>query len=329
MESENSADFDEEIKVDADDVALNEHVFQILMQDVVVKQEDVGIDDNNRMEMVVDDGNGHGSQQNGTALKSLRNIIRKRLLPSTKVKSPMPKAIRHRRISLVERKNNFAFHRHLNRRQQPTPTVDIHNQSSSSGFSEAAAITEENSTDISNNEMSMDASTVSDSIDEGQSAIERNGSSELLNSTHTQHALGESSSGTFNVTPSTSVDPPDIGFQDSTIDSSEAKSQIFDADSAEEEDASEVKTNESTNMDVAQGSKIDINGVGYDISAPIVFNVQRIQPAEGEGLRIAAVNTIPVENRCEPCAYTFKTPKNLERHLKTKKHLQRMARMNR
>lgn len=334
MASENSAGFDEEIKVDTDDVALNEQVYQILMQDVVVKQEDADTDDNNRMEVVVDNSHGNGSQLNETVLTSLSNIHRNKLRAPAKVRLPMPKPIKHRRISRVEKSNNSVFHRYLNRRRQPA--IDSHNQSSSSGFSEAETNTEGNSTEISNEEMSLDASSVSENVDEGQSVIscefEGNDLSELVSSTPIQYALDETSSATMNVFPSTSgiMHPPDNVSEESTrIDSSEAESQIFDGNSTEEEDVSEVRPNEatSTNMAVAQGARIDINGVCYDISVPIVLNDQRIQPAEN--IQIAAVNTIRVENRCEPCAYTFKTPRNFEKHLLTKKHLQKMARMNR
>lgn len=308
MECENGAAFVEvdEIKVDTDDAALNRNMYQILMQDVVVKQEDISTNDNSQVEMDVVDYGGDERRRNEAAPSPAISINMNRNKTRPHLKQPMPKPIMHRRCSRIEKSNNLVCLRYLIRR--PQPTVDVHNQSSSSGFSETETIAEETSTEASNDEILLDSSAASEnSVEEQSSAsvyrkIEGNNFPPMLDS-------NGMSSATTNATSCTTASPLDIAF--------------FDTDRPGMENVSE----ESINMAVAQCVQIDMNGFGYGVPIPIAFEDQQIQPTDE--IQIVAVHSNHIENRCDPCAYTFKTSRNYEKHQQSKKHLQKIARMNR
>lgn len=295
MASENCVVFVDEIKLDTDDVALNRNVYQILMQDVVVKEEDTSIDNNNRMDVSC------WVEAAPTTFNNFNGINRTK----QNVVPQMPKPIKHRRCSRIEKLNNLACHRYLIRRTQQNVSVPC-NQTLSTKFSEAATpIVAEQSAELSNEDTMLNSSAECENFVDDQStdsiydAFDNNDSVQMDNSTHI-HEMDEMSSAMVNETPCTSANPLNIAFQESSIGSNAHESQIAYA------------------VEAAR------NLVGMNA------NEQQMRSGPAEQNQIVYMNPIQaIENRCEPCAYTFKTLKNFEKHLLTKKHSQKMQRLNR
>lgn len=365
MEFEHSNEFDQQIKVDTDDVALNRNMYQIMMQDVVVKQEDISFEDNSRhVEINIADDRVDTQPPNAIRvnLRNNANIIKSK---SHSTMQPIP--IKHRRCSRIEKTNVLACHRYLQRR--PQPIVDVHNQSSRSGFSEVEIIAEEVSAELSNDDIPLDSSPMSENIDGEQSTdsihdeIEQNVSSVFLDSTPSDilNAMNGTPSEATNAILCTTTNPLDVAFQESTIDSIAGDSQIYYANGTVQvtnlygivmPEPPQHFEYQLPSMAGAQYVQNEVNNVAI----PIVFDGQQIRPAEE--VQIVTINTTQpvgsqmqitenpsqavehpsqavehpsqaVENRCDPCAHTFKTARNLEKHLLSKKHSQKIARLNR
>lgn len=298
---DNSVEFVQEIKVDTDIVALNRNVYHIMMHEVMVKEEDVSIEDNNRVEMFVDQDDGDDLRRNAAAPSTLNklNVFNSKLHWQSKL---MPKPIKHRRLSRIEKPNNLAYHRHFNHRR----------------------IVEEILPEPANQQ----SFAVNENVIGEQSVLSIHSDIEdtAFRQTVDPHASDEMSSSTANETPHTSANPLDIAFQESTIGSLAAESQFSEAGGVDI-----VSEFGIAMTDVSQpfepSNTADVQFGKNDAGLPIVLDVQQIQEtAETEAIHLEEMH--PVENRCAPCEYTFKTAKNFGKHLQSKKHSQKIARLN-
>lgn len=296
---ENSVEFVQEIKVDTDNAALNRNVYQIMMHEVMVKEEDVSIEDNNRVEMFIDQDDGDDLRRNAATPTTKLNVFNSKSHWQSKL---MPKAIKHRRLSRIEKPNNLAYHRHFNHRR----------------------IVEEILPEPAN----QHSSAVSENVIGEQSVLSIHSDIEdtAFRQTVNPHASDEMPSSTANETPHTSANPLDVAFQESTIGSLAAESQFSEAGRV-----GIVSEFEIAMPDLAQPFEpLNTAALQFeknDAGIPIVFDVQQIQEtAENEATHLVEMH--PIENRCAPCEYTFKTAKNFEKHLQSKKHSQKIARLN-
>lgn len=296
---DSSIEFVQEIKVDTDDAALNRNVYHIMMDDVMVKEEDISIEDNIRVEMFVDGGNElRRYEATPTPLNNLNVNNSKRHWKS----KPMPRAIKHRRLSRIEKPNNLAYHRHFNYRP----------------------IVEEVLPELAN----QYSSTVTDNFIGEKSVLSIHSGIEETDIclTVNPYESNEMSSITANETPHTSANPLDIAFQESTIGSMAAESQISDVGRV-----GTVSEFEMAMPEIEQPfESLDTTDVQFemnDAEMPTLSNVQQI-PEAAEAELIQLVEMHPVENRCAACEYTFKTARNFGKHLQSKKHSQKIARLN-
>lgn len=304
----------QEIKVETDEAALNRNVYQILMQEVEVKRENISLENNNyvQMEIADDDASADEHLQNNQAAQ-LNNM--NRVTSKPQLKQPMPKPIMHRRCSRIEKSNNLLFHRHLKLRQA---NGGGHNLPASTELLEVNTNAVQVPAESPIEEESLDSSTASE--DDGGEQLDDSGHSV----TQPNYATRETdptnpNSDTAYEISLISVNPLDIAFQDSQIDFSNADGmQNHDVERVEMPNEHQAQYIESASDAAVQNEPIQVN-TGAN---PMVVGHQLVPPAEEMPL-------IPIENRCDPCAYTFTTAKYLEKHLVSKKHLQKIARLNR
>lgn len=297
---------DQEIKVETDEEAMNRNVHQILMQ-VEVKRENISLENNNYvlMEIADDDASAYEYPPNNQAAQ-LNNI--NRVASKTQSKQLKPKPIIHRRCSRIEKSNNLVLHRHLKLRQA---NDDAANQPASTESSEENA----NAVEVpaeSSIEESFDSSTASEDdggeqmVDLGHNVIQPDYETREADST-------DSNSDAEYEISSISVNPLDIAIKDSKIDFS-------NADGTPNYDDERVEmSNVHQEQPMASAAVVHNEPIQVNIDAnAIVLGHQE------EGMEL-----VSIENRCVPCAYTFKTANNLEKHLVSKKHLQKIARLDR
>lgn len=303
MKMESFVEFVQEIKVDTDNVALNRNMYQLMMGEVVVKEEDISIEDNIRLETSDDQYNDDELRRKIPQSTPMNNLNANNSKPQwINQRQPMLRAIKHRRLSRIEKPNNLAYHRHFNYRP----------------------IVEEVLPELAN----QHPFTVSDNNIGEQSVLSIHSDIEEteFRQTVNPHASNAMSYTSANETPHTSANPLDVAFQESTIGSMAVGSQFSEAGRVDTVSEFELAMPEILQPFEA----LDMAVVQFEeniAEIPVVVNVQQIQEAaEAETRQLVEMQ--PVENRCGPCEHTFKTARNFEKHLQSKKHSQKMARLN-
>lgn len=268
------------------------------MIEVVVKQETIDAEDNLRAE-TMDVGYG--------------DMIRNEAAPATRFevvpKKTVPKVIQHRRCTRIQRVNSVIVRRHLVQRAQPA-TDDryvVHQPPPNTQFSDAQVTVGEEA-----------AASANENIDGQQLARivyhEINGN-QMLDSTDSSNMYGM---------PCAS--PNEYQLEPMLNGGNAVESQVLDADIANMVSEYEIPMSalnfDAIDMAVAQYVQIEMEGC----TGSILMNEQ--PAAEMVTQPIPSIPTQAAANRCDVCAQTFKTPKNLEKHLLSKKHVNKFTRMS-
>lgn len=294
MEDQNGVEFVAEMRLNEGDPFYRNQI----MMDAVVKQEDCSDHDQHRvMAMEVCDG------------EERRNV-------ASPLKKPMPKVIQHRRCSCIQKVNTAAVLRHLVRRGQPIADVQhiVHTPSTSSTCSVAQATVGQVPTQLANEAVEL----ISSAFAPNEHPVGQQSAS-----AHSIYSgMGDTSfyqmPNLANWRPLHSAPMDIVPMMQSNV----GESEIFSTNGEEMANLYEIAVPEltfgSVDTALAEYVKIEMN-VSAD---PINMNGQQVPSTDA--MQINSTDA----NRCAACAQSFKTPKNLEKHLLSKKHAKKMMRLN-